>query len=144
MGAFILDGGQLAAELIRSHCVSASMLAQRLGLGQDVCGVLPHAFERWDGKGLPSGLLGEQIALEMRIVQLADIVEVHHRLGGVGQAVAVARGRSGSKFDPEIVDIFCRHADELLSDLGGEDAWGAVVNRQTSEDAELSATTSVW
>jgi HD-GYP domain-containing protein (c-di-GMP phosphodiesterase class II) len=138
MGAFILDRGQGVAELVRSHCMSASLLAERLGLGQEVCDVLPHAFERWDGRGLPVGLRGEQISVEMRIVQLADIVEVHHRLGGIGQAVAVARERSGAKFDPAIVDEFCRHAVELLSGLDSEDAWRAVVDPQTSEAPELS------
>jgi hypothetical protein len=42
------------SELIRSHWLSAGMFADRLGLGADVREVLPQAFERWDGKGLPA------------------------------------------------------------------------------------------
>ena len=40
-----------------------------------------------------------------RLVNLADVVEVYHRTGGVEAAVAVARERSGTQFDPELVEI---------------------------------------
>jgi HD-GYP domain-containing protein (c-di-GMP phosphodiesterase class II)/DNA-binding CsgD family transcriptional regulator len=138
MGAFVLGGRSAVSEVIRSHCLSASMLAERLGLGPDVCDILPHAFERWDGGGLPAALRGEDLALEMRIVQLADIVEVHHRLGGLDQAVAVARRRSGAKFDPAVVDAFCRHASELLAGLDNEDVWQSVVAPQVGEGHALT------
>ena len=42
-----------------------------------------------------------------RLVNLADVVEVYHRTGGVEAAVAVARERSGTQFDPALVDVFC-------------------------------------
>ncbi|MDQ6790221.1 MAG: hypothetical protein M3075_06175 [Candidatus Dormibacteraeota bacterium] len=41
-------------ELIHSHCLSAAVSAERMGLGHDVREVLPQAFERWDGRGLPA------------------------------------------------------------------------------------------
>lgn len=69
-------------ELIHSHCLSAAVSAERMGLGHDVCEVLPQAFERWDGRGLPAGLTGHQLSPAIRIVHIADIVEVHHRMGG--------------------------------------------------------------
>jgi HD-GYP domain-containing protein (c-di-GMP phosphodiesterase class II) len=138
MGAFLVSGKHTVSDLIRSHCVSASLLAERLGLGPEVCDILPQAFERWDGKGLPAGLRGEQLAVEMRIVHLADIAEVHHRLGGVEQASAVARQRSGAKFDPAIVDVFCEHADELFSDLDSDDVWQAVTGPWSAREPELT------
>ncbi|HEX7262659.1 MAG TPA: HD domain-containing phosphohydrolase [Candidatus Dormibacteraeota bacterium] len=128
LGSFLLQSGDTMSELIRSHCLSAGMFAERLGLGADVQAVLPQAFERWDGSGLPAGLAGEQLSPAMRIVHLADILEVHHRLGGPGRAVKVAKRRSGTKFDPRLVDLFCQQSTEILAGLDVDDVWQAVVD----------------
>ena len=66
-----------------THCVVAGLFAMRLGLGVEVRDGLQQVFERWDGKGTPAGIAGEQIALSARIVVIADIVESFRRIGGV-------------------------------------------------------------
>ena len=66
-----------------------------------------QTYERWDGKGA-FRMRGEQIPLASRLINLADVVEVFRRTGGVDAAVAVARERSGTQFDPDLVDLFCR------------------------------------
>jgi HD-GYP domain-containing protein (c-di-GMP phosphodiesterase class II) len=138
LGAFVLTGGAPMAELVRSHCLSAGLFAERLGLGSAVRDALAHSFERWDGKGLPGGLRHEQLPLEMRIIHLADILEVHHHLRGPAGAIEVARARSGTKFDPSLVEIFCREAPRLLASLEVEDAWQAVVDAAPVSDSELT------
>ena len=40
-----------------------------------------QSFERWDGRGAPKGLEGDEILLTARLVNLADVVEVFHRAG---------------------------------------------------------------
>ena len=78
------------SELIHSHCASAGVLADRVGLDAEVREALAYFFERWDGGGLPVGARGDAIPVEMRVVQLADVAEVHLRLAGVdGAAVTV-------------------------------------------------------
>ena len=84
-------------------------LTERLGLGDDVRQSLKESFERWDGKGV-FGVKGEAIRLTSRLVYLADVVAVFHRIGGVDAAVAVAKERSGTHFDPALVDLFCQQA----------------------------------
>jgi PAS domain S-box-containing protein/putative nucleotidyltransferase with HDIG domain len=80
--------------------------------------------ERWDGRGYPNGLVGEQIPLVGRIVAVADVFDAltHQRpykaAWSVEAALAeIARCR-GSQFDPQVVDAFCaldhRH---LLEDV---------------------------
>ena len=101
-------------------------LTERLGLGDDVRQSLKESFERWDGKGL-FGAKGEEIRLTSRLVYLADVVAVFHRIGGVDAAVAVAKERSGTHFDPALVDLFCRQAPELLSDLDAGTNWDTVI-----------------
>jgi hypothetical protein len=36
-----------------SHCLTTARLAERLGLGSEVCDPLQQVFARWDGKGVP-------------------------------------------------------------------------------------------
>ena len=78
----------------------AGLFAVRLGLGIEVRDGLQHVFERWDGKGSPARIAGEEIALSARIAVIADIVESFRRLGGTAAAVDVARRRKGGQFDP--------------------------------------------
>jgi response regulator RpfG family c-di-GMP phosphodiesterase len=64
------------------HCEAASMLGSRLGLRDQVTVALRHGFERWDGKGHPTGLAAEDIPLATRISVLARDVLLWRRLGG--------------------------------------------------------------
>ncbi|WP_411730780.1 HD domain-containing phosphohydrolase [Paeniglutamicibacter sp.] len=130
-------------DLIASHCTSAGQLAARVGLDEHLPAILEHAFERWDGKGLPAGRSGEQIPLEMRIAQLADTAEVFLRTGGVDAAVAMAAQRRGTQFDPGIADLFCSRARELADGLLESDPWPAVLASAPADaplgDAELDS-----
>ncbi len=114
--------GQLAA-MVHSHCTSAGALARHIGLPPPVEHALAFTFERYDGGGLPRGAAGESIPIEMRVAQLAEIAEVHHRMYGVDGAVAMARSRRGGHFDPAVVDAFTADPAAVLADLDGGDAW---------------------
>jgi hypothetical protein len=65
---------------LTSHWQAADGLARRLGLGEDVRQSLRESYERWDGNGA-DGARGEEIRLTSRLVGLADVVAVFHRLG---------------------------------------------------------------
>jgi HD-GYP domain-containing protein (c-di-GMP phosphodiesterase class II) len=111
----VLTGGARVAQGLQSHCLTTSALADQLGLNADIGVALRQFFTRWDGKGVPPGVGGAEIAATVRLFHLADIVEVHHRTSGVHGAVAVARARRGSHFAPDVVDSFCEIAGEVLS-----------------------------
>jgi HD-GYP domain-containing protein (c-di-GMP phosphodiesterase class II) len=123
---FVNARGQLS-RLIHSHCTSAALLADRIGLGPDVQASLGFAFERYDGGGLPTGARGDEIPVQMRVAQLAEMVEVHHRTYGVDGAVAMARSRRGGQFDPAVVDAFVGDADAILAGPPAGDAWAAAL-----------------
>jgi HD-GYP domain-containing protein (c-di-GMP phosphodiesterase class II) len=125
--SLVVSGGKGVERALLSHCITTAQMAQRLGLGADVCDALQQAFTRWDGKGVPGGVGGEQIALSMRLFHLADIVEVFHRGGGAEAAVEVARARRGKAFDPDVVDAFCPVAADVLGDASGELDWQSLV-----------------
>jgi HD-GYP domain-containing protein (c-di-GMP phosphodiesterase class II) len=125
--AFATDGRRAAAQVLDNHWLAADDLARRLGLGQRVRDTVEQTFERWDGRGSPKGASGEQILLASRLINLADVVEVFHRAGGTAAAIAVARQRSGTQFDPQVVDVFAAAADELFADLDRTSTWEAVI-----------------
>lgn len=136
---FVVSGRTAMESMRGTHCLLAGDLARRLGLGDAVCEALLQVFERWDGKGDPGLLAGSAIRLPVRLLQLADVVEVFHRQGGVDAAVAVARQRSGTQFDPAVVECFCADAHELLAPLADSAGWDAVIEAQPGLSQTLSS-----
>lgn len=74
--------------------------------------VLEHQ-ERWDGKGYPKGLQGEEISLQARIIAVADAFDTmtrekpYRKAMTVDEAVREIKKCAGTQFDPEIAEIFC-------------------------------------
>jgi response regulator RpfG family c-di-GMP phosphodiesterase len=78
-----------------------------------------YHHERWDGKGYPEGLDGENIPLEARIVALADVYDaltskrVYKEALSHAEAVKIIVPERGKQFDPEIVDAFMARNKEF-------------------------------
>jgi HD-GYP domain-containing protein (c-di-GMP phosphodiesterase class II) len=79
---------------------------------KDVIGGMRYHHERWDGKGYPLGLKGEEIPLVARIIAIADtydaMVSTRPYRKGMDPKFAyqeILRYR-GTQFDPEVVDAF--------------------------------------
>ncbi|WP_232248558.1 HD domain-containing phosphohydrolase [Streptacidiphilus rugosus] len=117
--AFLGPGRRDAEAILSNHWQAADALAAQLGLAPRVRACVEQTFERWDGRGAPKGARGEEILLTSRLVNLADVVVAYHRSGGTAAAVAVARERRGTQFDPAVVDAFTARAAQLLADLDG-------------------------
>ena len=140
---FVNARGQLS-RMIHSHCTSAALLAERMGLDADVQHALRYTFERYDGGGLPGGVHGDAIPVAMRVAQVADMAEVHHRTGGVEAAVAMVRARRSGQFDPLIADAFIGDAARILAGPTVGDSWAAALHEapdrgQRIDGAELDA-----
>jgi hypothetical protein len=82
--------------MMDAHCVVTAELAERLGLGPQVRDALQQAYERWDGRGHPEGLKGDEVAVSVRLMRPARVAEVFYRRGGAQAVVAVARERRGT------------------------------------------------
>jgi HD-GYP domain-containing protein (c-di-GMP phosphodiesterase class II) len=128
---FVGDGRRSLEDLAVNHYLATDELAQRLGLGPEIREALRQSYERWDGKGA-FGLKGDEIALASRLINLADVVEVFRRTGGVDAAVAVAQERSGSQFDPGLVELCRANQHVLFSDLDDAETWDLVIDAEPS------------
>lgn len=137
LATLFVDARGHLSQMIHSHCTSAALLADRMGLGPEVQAALAFAFERYDGGGMPTGAGGDAIPIQMRIAQLADLVEVHHRTVGVPGAVALASARRSGQFDPRVVDVFVRDADAILAGPTTGDVWAAALQEAPDRHERL-------
>lgn len=136
--ATALAGLPRLAANIPAHCEVGRRMAGQLGLGPAVQDGLTQIRERWDGRGSPRGLKGDEIARPMRVVLLAHQAVILHRLGGIEAAISMARERAGGMHDPEIVECFCRHASRLLVPLDQELDWETVLDAEPGSRPFLS------
>jgi putative two-component system response regulator len=75
--------------------------------------------ERWDGTGYPQGLAGTEIPLQGRIMAIADVYDALVSLRPYKEAftneeaVHIIVAKSGSHFDPKIVEVFLEVKDQF-------------------------------
>lgn len=107
-------------ELIKSHPLVGYDIIKGVELPWPVAEMVLQHHERLDGSGYPAGLQGEAIALEARILAVADVIEamVSHRPYRPGRSMEealaeISRGR-GVLYDAQAVDACVR----LIRDQG--------------------------
>jgi HD-GYP domain-containing protein (c-di-GMP phosphodiesterase class II) len=112
---------------LTAGCEVAQLLSQRLGMPPSVHGLLAHLAVRWDGKGEPGRLRGEEIPLPLRIVHVARDATFQHLLGGTEFAAGVIRARAGGAFDPAIAALLADEAAAILALDGERPGWEDVL-----------------
>jgi HD-GYP domain-containing protein (c-di-GMP phosphodiesterase class II) len=92
-------------------------------------GAVPHHHERFDGRGYPLGLAGDQISLAGRIVAVADSYEVMTAVRPYRKPIGVSAARqelvkcSGTQFDPVVVRAFLNISVGRLWRVVGLSSW---------------------
>jgi HD-GYP domain-containing protein (c-di-GMP phosphodiesterase class II)/DNA-binding CsgD family transcriptional regulator len=127
---FALGGFRDLDGMIAQHAKLARMLGEQLGLAPAALDGLAGSYERWDGKGWPGELKGEDIPITARIAQLAEFAEVAHRTGGVDAATSLATRGAGTQFDPDLCELLCAHNDSVLGGLDSMNTWNAVIDAE--------------
>ena len=125
------------ARSLASHCEVGARLAARIGLPGHVVTGVAHAYERWDGKGLPAGLSGEEIPLAVRITVVARDVDVAYQRSGAAGVGPLLEHRRGRAYDPAVADAFLTGSDAWLHELDELDPWDAVVDAEPEPVVEV-------
>jgi HD-GYP domain-containing protein (c-di-GMP phosphodiesterase class II) len=134
----LISGRRELDGMIAAHSKVAQTLAQQLGLPEAVLRAVGTAYEQWDGRGWPGNLAGGAVPMAARVSQVAEYVEVAHRVGGVEAVIALARKRSGKQFDPALAALLCDDAGKILDGLDSVGAWDAVIKAEPALAVVLS------
>lgn len=135
----LLHGITASGEAAIAHCEIAQMVAQRFGLQAAVQKALGQIYERWDGRGTPGQASGEEISLAMRLVHLAQDVEVFERFGGIEAVLEMAKKRSGGYYDPNLVTCFMKHTTAIMRDMDAESVWNLVLALEPQPQLTLTS-----
>jgi putative two-component system response regulator len=111
---------------MKKHPIIGAELIENIPFLASAIPVVRHHHERWDGKGYPDGLAGEEIPLEARIVAVADSLDamtstrIYQAAYTPQQAYQEILSCSGTRYDPEVVKIF-------------QDAWNDILPLMSQE-----------
>ena len=78
-----------------------------------------YHHEKWNGKGYPKGLKGEEIPLSARIVAVADVFDAvsakrcYRDALSLDECFRIIQDGRGTDFDPEVVDAFLADQDKV-------------------------------
>lgn len=98
-------------ELCQQHTLIGEDIIRPLDPGPAVLSIIRSHHERWDGRGYPDRLKGEQIPILARVVAVADVfhdmVSARAYKGGTIPSLAVReiKDHAGSQFDPAVVQL---------------------------------------
>ena len=124
--SILLKPGSLTPEeftIMKTHTTKGAEILARI---PDLAPVIPIArshHERWDGKGYPDGLAGEDIPLLARVVAVADTYDAMtsdrpYRKGmPAAAAFAEIEKNAGKQFDPHCAATFLSIRDQILPEM---------------------------
>jgi putative two-component system response regulator len=138
LGAFLHDIGKIGVEtkiifkpeklseqeteMLKKHTEIGADIIEPLQLSPHVVSMIRHHHERYDGKGYPDGLKGEQIPQLTRIISLAESMDAmvadrpYRKALSLNEVVSELKRCSGTQWDPVLVDALL----ETIAEKGEE------------------------
>lgn len=118
----LLKPGKLTEEefeIIKKHPELGENLVNGIGKLKLISNWLKYHHERYDGKGYPEGLVGEEIPISSRIIAIADTYDAmtssrsYRRALSHQEAIDEIKRCAGTQFDPELAGLFISISDEI-------------------------------
>jgi len=110
-------------EKMKVHTIVGAEILERVGFPYPVAPVVRHHHERWDGRGYPDGLRGDQIPITARILTVADCFDAvredrqYRKAMTQEEAISFLREASTTVFDPTVVSVFLDHLEDFESEI---------------------------
>jgi diguanylate cyclase (GGDEF)-like protein/PAS domain S-box-containing protein len=126
------------AEVKEHPPLGSMMIISEVEALQQLVPIVRHHHERFDGKGYPDGLTGDEIPLEARILAVVDAFDAmthersYRKALSREKALAEVKRCAGTQFDPAVVDVFLAWAAK-------EDRARPARRQPVNEDKELAA-----
>jgi len=124
---------------IKEHpALGAMMIISEVESLQRLVPIVRHHHERFDGKGYPDGLAGEQIPLEARIMSVVDVFDAmthdraYRKALSKEETIAELERGAGTQFDPAVVRAF-------LAVVKGRGEQPAAPAQAAGEDKQMAA-----
>jgi len=124
--SILLKPGKLTEEEwihMRRHVLAGEQILNRIPFLRPSAPVVRHHHERYDGKGYPNGLAGEQIPLGARLFALADTLDamtsdrVYRKARELSAVYAEVARERGKQFDPLIADLFLKTPERVWQEV---------------------------
>ncbi len=154
-------------EVMKQHTVKGAVLLEQITQIQPhpayryACDIARHHHERWDGRGYPDGLKGDEISVASQVVSIADVydalvsVRVYKKAFTPDEAARMIRDGECGVFNPRLVECFLEvepvirgwyteDGNKEMREMLNEDAhrYNALSELRTSEE-ESTVTDSV-
>jgi len=109
-------------EEIKRHPVLGAEIIKPLAFLSEAAVLIRQDHERWDGRGYPDGLKGEEIDIGARVIMVADAYDAmvsgrsYREPLSKDEAVEKIKSNSGTQFDPKVVEGFLKVVNGLPPD----------------------------
>ena len=109
-------------ETVQQHPLWGSEVARQARMPDTVINIILYHHERFDGKGYPSGLAGESIPIEARIVAIADVFDAlysdrpYRKAYDYNRSIEIMHEMTETHFDQKLIELFLPIAEKMRSD----------------------------
>lgn len=121
----------------KKHPEKAMEIVKTMFPNQSFSEWILHHHERWDGKGFPDGLQGEEIPLGARILAIGNELDhIISRHQDKETILKLLREKAGTVLDPKLIDkIDLFHVEQILYTVLNPD-----VQNELTEDSDITST----
>ncbi|MCR5461235.1 MAG: HD domain-containing protein [Acetatifactor sp.] len=113
-------------EIMKSHTTAGQKIIQQTirtipeaDYLKEAMNLAAYHHEKWNGKGYPYGLAGEEIPLSARVMAVADVFDAlvsrrcYKEPFSYEKAISIITEGSGLHFDPQVVEAFLASEEEV-------------------------------